>query len=124
MFDRVVERNIDDDVFDAIKNDRKRSRVLITINSRLSSKKKLRVSVNRSFCSDLALESLIKKKKENEKKSDEKEKREKEKEKEKEKEDEKKEKEKKDEKKKKKKKKRRKKRKRKRKRTKRKKTLI
>ncbi len=42
MFDRVVERNIDDDVFDTIKNDRKRSRVFITIDFRLSTKKKIR----------------------------------------------------------------------------------
>jgi hypothetical protein len=40
LFDRVVERNIDEDVFEVIKNDRKRSRVLITIDSRSSTKKK------------------------------------------------------------------------------------
>ncbi len=79
MFDRVVERNIDDDVFDAIKNDWKRSRVFITIDSRFSSKKKSRVNVQRSSCSNLVddSQSSVEKSKENEKKDDEKEKKEK-----------------------------------------------
>jgi hypothetical protein len=40
LSDRVVERNIDDDVFDVIKSDRKRSRVFITIDPRSSTKRK------------------------------------------------------------------------------------
>jgi hypothetical protein len=57
LFDRVIERNIDDDVFDAIKTDRKRSRVLIMIDSRFSFKKKSRVNVQRLSRSNLVDES-------------------------------------------------------------------
>jgi GTP-binding protein EngB required for normal cell division len=59
LSDRVVERDIDDDVFDVIKSDRKRSRVFITIDSRLSTKKKDRAKSSSRENLDLESNSKI-----------------------------------------------------------------
>jgi type III secretory pathway component EscR len=80
LFDRVVERNIDDDVFNAIKNDRKRSRVFITIDSRLSTKRKNRAKnssrENLGFESNSKLELFFEKKKKKKRKKEKKKKKE------------------------------------------------